>query len=237
MPLTATIAPACSSARCRATGVCVCTCPACASQQRHPRAAFPARHGLRVEAPVAHVVVLGRALLAHRKHAHRGQRAVVGDAFDDRVARAAVGAVDVGVAVAAVLRVEHSREALIAHAGVRGDERARAPVALADVDFELLHHDLDRALLEQRHRVDARQRGCARAHLADELLQRFLGALHLQQHALAVVAHPASQRVPRRRAKHERPETHSLHDPADLVTPRLGSLQAGLMVSCAPDCP
>ena len=71
------------------------------------------------------VVVLGLAGRAHRERGHRGQRAVVGDAADDRESRPAVRAVDERVAMAAVAGVEQLGQAVVARRRVGRDERAR----------------------------------------------------------------------------------------------------------------
>ena len=82
--------------------------------------AASAQHGPAVEAGVwlgvvAAVLlagVLGRAAGAHGKGGHGRERAVVGEVVDDGEARAAVGAVDEGVAVAPVLWVEQLCQAV-----------------------------------------------------------------------------------------------------------------------------
>ncbi len=73
--------------------------------EAHLRAAARAGHRLRVVAAVGDLGVLGAALAAHREDAHRGLRAVVGDALDDGEAGAAVRAVDERVAEAPVLGI------------------------------------------------------------------------------------------------------------------------------------
>ena len=50
-------------------------------------------------------------------------RAVVGQAADHRVARTAVGAVDVGIAIPPIARVEQLREAFLAHRQIGRDAR------------------------------------------------------------------------------------------------------------------
>ena len=78
------------------------------------RTAFKAGVGLGVEAAVGRVDVFGRAGAAHGKVGHACCGPVVGQAADNREARAAVGAVDEGVAVAAVGRVEELADAIVA---------------------------------------------------------------------------------------------------------------------------
>ncbi len=78
--------------------------------------------GLGVEAAVGGVVVLFLAGRAHLEDTHGGVGAVVGYIGDDGEARAAVGAVGEGVAVAAVGGVEDFPQAVGAGGDVRRDE-------------------------------------------------------------------------------------------------------------------
>ena len=70
--------------------------------------------------------VLAQARRALRERRHAGLRAVVGQGAGQRVARAALGAVDEGVAVAAVGRVEQLGQAVVAGGGV-GRDRWSSP--------------------------------------------------------------------------------------------------------------
>ena len=67
------------------------------------------------------------AVRAHGEAGHRGGRAVVGDRQHDGVAGPAVGAVREGVAVAAVGRVVHLGQAVVAGAGVDADRDVGGP--------------------------------------------------------------------------------------------------------------
>ena len=122
MPLTARIRPARSAAPPRAPGRRRRGRPRArrASTSAHARPAVRAGVRLGVEAAVARVVVLGPARGAHGEAGHRRQRPVVRDAAHDREPRAAVGAVDERVAVAAVGGVERARR------GTRRTSRCRA---------------------------------------------------------------------------------------------------------------
>jgi hypothetical protein len=113
-----------------------------------------------VEAAVERVVVLARAVLAHGEAAHGGERPVVGERLDDRVARPAVGAVDERVAVPAVGRVAHLAQAVVAHRQV-GRDRGRdvaGVLALDDDEAPSGRRGPARAALELGHRLDARGR-------------------------------------------------------------------------------
>lgn len=74
--------------------------------ERDARAAHGAGVGSRVETPVGGVVVFALAGRALAKGAHRRARPVVGQIFQNRVARAALRAVDKRVTVPAILRCQ-----------------------------------------------------------------------------------------------------------------------------------
>ncbi len=88
--------------------------------QLQPRAALGTGVGLGVKAPGGGIDVLGATGRAHGEIGHGGQRPVVGNAGDDAVARAAVGAVDERVAETAVGGVEEFGQAVGADAAIRG---------------------------------------------------------------------------------------------------------------------
>ena len=95
--------------------------------QRRAADRSPTCVGLRVEAPVCRVVVLGLAGRAHCETRHRSLRAVVGNAAGDGEARAAVGAVQEGIAIAAVGWVEQLAKAIGARRGVGGNPGGTRP--------------------------------------------------------------------------------------------------------------
>ena len=139
---------------------------------------------------------------------HRRPRAVVGDAGDDREARAAVGAVDERVAVAAVGGVEQLGQAGVAGRDVGRDRGVRAAVAGAGADREagfagVRHRDA-------RHRVHVRQRRRLRTQPLHERLDG--RALDLDQHAVGVVEHEPRQPKLDREPVDEGPEPDALHD-------------------------
>ena len=101
--------------------------------QREPRSAVWAGHGLGVEPPVGRVPVFPRAGRTHGKGLHARAFAIVRKRLDDRESRAAVRAVDERVAVPAVSRVEELGETRVAGGDVRRDHAssARRPSARA----------------------------------------------------------------------------------------------------------
>ena len=76
-----------------------------------------------MEAPVERVVVLGLAGRAHGKDLHGCFFAVIGDILHDGEARAAVGAVDEGIAVAAVGGIKQFAQTVITGSSIRRDKR------------------------------------------------------------------------------------------------------------------
>ena len=94
-----------------------------AVQEKDPRAADRAAVRLRVIAPVRDIAVFPLAVGAHGKALHGGLGPVVGQIADDRKARAAVGAVDEGIAIAPVFGVIQLPQAVLTHADVRRNER------------------------------------------------------------------------------------------------------------------
>ncbi len=101
----------------------------CGRVGRQRRPAGRTRVRLRVEAPVARVLVLGPARVAHGKAGHRGERPVVRDAAHDREARPAVRAVDERIAVAAIRGIEQLAQAVVAGRAVGRDRRVRLAAA------------------------------------------------------------------------------------------------------------
>ncbi len=89
--------------------------------------ALGAAYRLGVVASVQRVFIGRRTARAHGKARHGGMGAVVGEAADDGVARAAVGAVGKGVVVVAIVGIGHVRGARLAHPLIRRDgDRGRA---------------------------------------------------------------------------------------------------------------
>ena len=170
---------------------------------------------LGVVAAVFDVVIFPLAVRAHGKAAHGGQRAVVGQVPHDGEARAAVGAVEKGIAVAPVLRVEKLAPAVVTEADVRRDEGVAFPLDQARQDREALaaFH------LAAPARFDPIDHGELRRlvrQLVQKALQRGALPLELQQHAGGAVADRAAQPELPHLPVHEGAETDALHDPVDI---------------------
>ena len=183
-------------------------------QVKRLRPARRAGVGLGVVAAVFNIFILGRAGRAHSKARHGGVGAVVGQRAQDGKARAAVGAVDERVAVAAVGGVGHFAQAGRTGGQVGRDERGRGPgragadgkAAVARRGGEVLGFDL---LDNGERRGFAAQRlhkGGERRRLPFQLAFDPGGG----------VAHPARQRKTARQPVQERAEAHPLHNAVHL---------------------
>ncbi len=100
------------------------------------RATIPAGVWLRVETAIGGIVILSLAGGAHRKGGHGSAPAVVGNIANNGEARAAIGAVDKGVAETAVAGIHHFTQAIGAHGNVWRDERFGRRVETAREDAE-----------------------------------------------------------------------------------------------------
>ncbi len=178
-------------------------------EQRQRRTAVGAGVRLGVEAAMLHVVVLALARAAHREGGHAGVAPVVRQRTRDRVARAAVRAVDERIAPATIPGIEQFRETVRTDGGVRGDVRAVA-AAVAGDDRER-HRFIARRARAAFHLRDPRQPRRFRGEAALELVEPVGRALDLDVHTLAVVAHEAAERQPGGDAEHEGPEADALH--------------------------
>src|SRR5260370_32487659 len=86
----------------------------CSRIQVVMRSAHRTGDRLSVEAAIGGVMVLGGAERVQRPRFHRGVRTIIGNTFNYRVARAAVGAVDVWIEVARIAGIEKLGQAFLA---------------------------------------------------------------------------------------------------------------------------
>ncbi len=176
-----------------------------------PRTALGARDGLGMEAAVGRIVVFLRAGVAERERAHGGVRTVIGELHRDREPGPAVGAVDEGVAGAAVRRIGHLGHAVVADGDIGRHEGPHGAVsgALDDAEPDLLRcrasHGVDTEDPGQRRRVGDQTRR--------ESLDHVGRTLDLDEHALGVVADVPGETQLAGQAVHERSEAHPLDDP------------------------
>ena len=177
--------------------------------QPDARPAHRAGVGLRVEAAVRGIVVLRLAGRAHGEARHRGLRTVVGNAARDGEARAAVGAVQKWIAVAAVVGIEQLAQAVRAGGRVGGN----AGADLAAASLATMRKSCSRLWTERlahRNRVDARKRRRLGFEPAAKCFHPLGRPLNLDRHPAGIVADESRQvsppaRAGRRKAGSRRP--------------------------------
>src|SRR6266581_1342709 len=181
--------------------------PVCEPQARPARRAGI---GLGVKATIRRVFVLGAARSAHGEGRHGGERPVVRDGSDDGVARSAVGAVNEGIAIAAVPGVEQFLQALLADVTIRGDlDLVLACGARQDQKTPFT----DGRQPSFAERGNDGEGGGLPFDIPEEGGEVYLEPFRFQQHSAGSVAHPAADSVPTCQPEDEGAEAYSLNDP------------------------
>ncbi len=183
--------------------------PARCVEEAYGRSAGGAGDRLGVEPPIGGIAILTLARIAHRERAHAGALTVVRERQDDREARAAVRAVDEGVAVPAVLGIEQLAQAIGAGRRVRGEQAVAA--LQVEALFHLEAHGAHRGRLGPADVLDARERRCLRRDRLAEAVEIGRRALRRDLDHPAAVADPAADPEPTRQPPHERSEPDALH--------------------------
>ncbi|KAF5035860.1 hypothetical protein DSECCO2_581180 [anaerobic digester metagenome] len=181
----------------------------------HARSAHRTGVGLGVKAPVQRVFILCRALRAQRKAGHGGLVAVVGNEPGDGVARPAVGAVGEGVQVAAVARVVHVGQTVVAGGHVGADEHLvpGSSVAAGNYPESVLAFRHGHVLV--RARDHSGQRRQLVGQVVPEAVHRCRKSLYFYEHPGGGVADRAGQRMVGGDAVHEGAKPHPLDLPGD----------------------
>lgn len=183
-------------------------------EQHQAGAAIRTGVGLGVEAAMLRRLVLAQTGRALRERRHAGGGAVVGQRARQRVARAALGAVDEGVTVAPVRGVEKLRQAVGAHRRVVADGGVHGGIGtVALEDGKAVGVGLYRAAF-LADLIHSRQGRRVAAQPLAQLGDGRGAPLDLDVHAGAVVAHPAGDAQFLRQAINEGPEAHALHHAA-----------------------
>ena len=201
--------------------------------------ALGAAHRLGVVASVQRVFIGRRTARAHGKARHGGMGAVVGEAADDGVARAAVGAVGKGVVVVAIVGIGHVRGARFAHPLIRRDgDRGRA-LLLAGFNAKLamklaievgIMSEGPFPLAEMIDAAKRRRQFPQFAGKAGQLLGRSFGA---NGDAVGIVQYIAGKAVAQRQPIDEGAKADPLHDAVDMkfaaqpVGHRIGRARGG----------
>ena len=162
-----------------------------------------------MKSAVCGVAVFRIAIRIHRPISHAGVVAIVGQGKDDAVARSAVRAVDVGISIPSVGRIETFFQAVFADRQIGRDMDCRAlrMLALADAEFLQVFTGGGFDLNFRDHR----SRGRVTSHLLNERLHVSFGAFQMDLHSLAAVEDPASEAIRMRQAVYKRAKTNPLH--------------------------
>ena len=166
---------------------------------------------LGVVAAVFNVVIFPFAVRAHGEAPHGGQRPIVGHVPHDGEARAAVGAVDEGVAVSPVLRVQQLPFTVLTEADVRRDEGVALALHKARQDRKA-RHPPERQPPMGFDAVDDGELRRAFRQRVQKALERGALALQLQHDAGGAVADRAAQAVFVHQPVHEGAKANALHD-------------------------
>ena len=171
-----------------------------------------------MEAAVQRVVVLALTGRAHGELRHRGLRAVVGDAAGDGEARTAVGAVQKGIAVAAVEGREQLAQAIRAGGRIGRNPGTHTSSHLAGDDLESRPSGKDfagRSQFAHRDRVDARQGRRLGAQATEKGIHALFRPFDLDGDPAGVVADKARQALLQGQPVDKRTVANALHHAAD----------------------
>ncbi len=166
-----------------------------------------------MKAAIERVVVFGLTLGAHGELCHRGLRSVVGDATGNCESRSAVCAIQEGVTIAAITRIEQLAKAVGAGGGVCRNSGA-------DTAEHFAGDDAKTGFSRGRHvggenRIDARQRRRFRGESLQEDPNVSQRPFEFNGDAVGVVADKAGKVLLICQAIDERTKADALDDPAD----------------------
>ena len=168
---------------------------------------------LGVEPAVGRIAVLPGAECVKRPLLHRGVVPVVGKASDDRVARAAVCAVDVRVEVSRVLWIEQLLQTFVAHRQVRRDSRDRLFTTRALADFKVAQ--TFRSGVVDFNLRDVRSRWRRGLQILHERRKPVFRSLEKNLNALFTVRDPTCESARASKPVDEGPEAHALYHSAN----------------------
>jgi len=168
------------------------------------------------------IVILCLAGCAHWEDAHGCLVTVIGDILDNCEARTTVGAVNEGMVIPPVSRVEEFTQTVITGGTIRRNERIARGARLATRDRE-------DGIVEcwyqfGGNRIDPCQGWNLLAQCMLKAVERLGAAFDLDGHAVAVIQHKTDQAPAQRLSIDERPEAHALDDTLDDDSPSLNCL-------------
>src|SRR2546426_1412146 len=184
---------------------------AAAIHRRHSRTTRRARDRVRMESPIARILVLAPARLAHLEQRHRRPLAIVGSAGDDRQPRAARGAVDERIAVP-VRGIEQLGETRVARCDGGADEDVGSFADAAWIDPEA--DVASRQQRPRRDRIDARERRRTGGQRAFEPLERVAIGFDFGDDTRGT-GHETAEVEAGGEPVDERAKTDALNDPVD----------------------
>src|ERR1700730_4121384 len=177
------------------------------------RSTVRARNRLRVKTAVARILIFCVAVVVQTPILHRSVGSVVRQTNDNRIARTAVGAVDVGIPIAPVSWVKKFLQASIADREVRRNANCRPLPPLALTDSELIQAYRGRAA--DFDLCDASRCGRLCFQVLNKSLQLWLGAFQINLNPLLAAQHPSRERVGARETIHVRTKANALHHAAN----------------------
>ena len=178
------------------------------------RTAIPASVRLRMKTAIGGIIVFGLTRGAHAKGSHGGARTVVRDVANDGEARTAVGAVDEGVAEAAVARIQHFAETVVADGHIGRDEGFGRSIEAAGEDAEGSFGL--RLGVARKKRSDFCQGRSFGGETFEEAIKLVGLALNLNGYAGWRVGDEADEIALLCEAIDERTEAYTLHDAGDV---------------------
>ncbi|MNL30897.1 hypothetical protein D3C87_1526590 [compost metagenome] len=175
--------------------------------------ALGAAHRLCVVAPIQRILISRSAARTHGKARHGGVGSVVGEAADDGVARAAVGAVGKGVVVVAIFGVGHVRGARLAHPLIRRDGDRSGTLLLARLDMKLavVVGIMSEGQCTLAEAIDTAERRRQLPQFAGKAGQLLGGSLGTYGDAVGIVQHITGKAVTQRQPIDEGAKADPLH--------------------------
>ena len=164
-------------------------------------------------AAVFNVVIFPLAVRAHGKGLHGSLRPVIGNVLDDGQTRAAVGAVNKRIAIAAVLRIQQLPQTVGADGDIRGDEGVTAGLPQALYNRKI--RKVLRRNFPHRHILDDGEGRRFPGQRLKKGLQRFLLPFQLHRDAGRGIADIPLQGMLPHQAVHKRAKAHPLDDSPD----------------------
>src|ERR1700722_2359363 len=168
---------------------------------------------LRMKTAVGGIVIFRVAVFIQRPLPHRCIRTVVRQSEDHRVARAAIGAIDIGIFVARVGGIEQFFQTFIADREIWRDANGRGFASLALSNGELIQTQWNGVM-----HFDFRDTGCGRRlrfQLLHKSLKPRLGAFDKNLNAFIAVEHPSGERIGLRKAIDVGTKANTLHHSAN----------------------